>query len=71
MIRAVCEALHPPIPSLLFPGSRSRRHHLCFFRFNGVVELGRGVFGFRYALRPRSPLWGLISGYGDTYSCLC
>ena len=38
-----------------------------FFRFNGVVELGRGVFGFRHALRPAVPsvgpdprLWGHI-----------
>ena len=38
-----------------------------FFRFNGIVELGRGVFGFPHALRPPLPpvrpdpwLWGHI-----------
>ena len=36
-----------------------------------AVELGRGVFGFCHALRPPAPLWGLIPGYGDTYSSLC
>ena len=52
---AVGEALHPPIPSLFFPGSRSGRHHVCSFHFNSVVELGRGVFGFSHVLQPPGP----------------
>ena len=56
-----------PSHPCFFPGSRSRCHHLFFFRFNGVVELGRGVFGFCHALRPLAlpvgpdpRLWGHI-----------